>query len=110
LSATDKSDWSNAARYANAAYLLSQDIHSYYFSHIHDLIVTAATTSIDSHNNTFLIEKVLANSVEEIDLEDQDSFAYFYTKFVLICGFLGISSFKTVKAIYKYFKFRKILL
>jgi hypothetical protein len=56
------------------------------------------------------METVMKNHVEEIDLEDQDSFAYFYSKFVLVCGFLAISTFNGVKKIYKMYKNRKVLM
>jgi hypothetical protein len=110
LTATMASDWSSAASYANVAFLLSQNLHNYYFSHIHDLIVTAATTSVESHNKSHLMASVMKDHVEEIDLEDQDSFAYFYTKFVLVCGFLAISTFNGVKKLYKTYKNRKFLM
>ena len=110
LAATDASDWAKAASYANMAYITSQDLHSYFFSHIHDVVVTAATVSIHSHNNSMLTESVLRNTVEEIDLEDEDSFIYFYSKFVLVCGFLFISCFNGVKKAVKYYKNRRVLM
>ena len=110
LSAVDDSNWSSAASYSNSAYIICLELHTYFFSHIHDVVVTAATTSIDSHNNTLIRESVLKNNVEEIDLEDQDSFAYFYTKFMFVCGIFFISCFNGVKSTVKYYKNRKILM
>ena len=109
LSAVDESDWALAASYSNSAYLTCMDLHTYFFAHVHDLVVTAATTSIDSHNNSIIRDHVFKNTVQEIDLDDQDSFAYFYTKFLFVCAFFFLSCFNGVKAVVKYYKNRKIL-
>lgn len=84
-------------------------MNSYFFQHVHDLVVTAATTNINSHNNTFLHESVLRNLVEEIDIGDEDSFLYFYTKFVILCGSIFIATFNGVKSAVKKYRSRRIL-
>ena len=109
LAAVDDSNWALAASYSNSAYLTCMELHSDFFSHVHDLVVTAATTSIDSHNNSIIRDHVFKNTVQEIDLDDQDSFAYFYTKFVFVCAFIFLSCFNGVKSVFKYYKNRKIL-
>ena len=87
----------------------SQALRTYIFSHIHDVVVTAATTCVDSHNNTLLTESVMRNLVDEVDLDDQDSFGYFYSKFVLVCGFFFLVCFNGVKDMTRKYKNRRIL-
>ena len=110
LSATDSSDWAAGSSYANSAYTKCMRLRSHVLSHIHDTVVTAATTSMDSHNNTQVKESVIRNLVEETDLSDEDSFAYFYTKFLFVCGSLFIACFNAVKKTVKYYKNRRILM
>ncbi len=57
------SDWAAAASAANAAYLLSQDLLLYHRTHIHHLTVTAATTPVHTHNDSYLAHQVHANTV-----------------------------------------------
>ena len=109
LAALDASDWPAAASFSNTAHVKSCELHSTFFSHVHDLTVTAATTNIDSHNNTYIKEAVLKNFVEEIDLNDEDSFMYFYTKFVIICAVLFITAFNSVKSVVKKYRRRSLL-
>ena len=110
LAAADSSDWAAGSSYANSAFMKCMHLHSYVLSHIHDTVVTAATTSMDTHNNTHVKESIIRNLVEETDLGDEDSFAYFYTKFLFVCGSLFIACFNGVKRTVKYYKNRRILM
>ena len=110
LSASDSSDWAAGTAYANSAYIKCMHLHSHVLSHIHDTVVTAATTSIDSHNNTYVKESIVRNLVEETDVGDEDSFAYFYTKFIFVCGSLFIACFNAMKKTIRYYKNRRILM
>jgi hypothetical protein len=110
LSASDSSDWAAGTAYANSAYIKCMHLNSHVLSHIHDTVVTAATTSMDSHNNTYVKESIVRNLVEETDLGDEDSFAYFYTKFIFVCGSLFIACFNAMKKTIRYYKNRRILM
>ena len=109
LAALDASDWPAAASYSNTAHVKTCELHSTFFSHVHDLTVTAATTNIDSHNKTYIKEAILKNLVEEIDLNDEDSFMYFYTKFIIVCAVLFITAFNSVKSVVKKYRRRSLL-
>lgn len=109
LAALDASDWPAAASFSNTAHMKACELHSTFFSHVHDLTVTAATTNIDSHNNTYIKQAVLKNLVEEIDLNDEDSFMYFYTKFIIVCAVLFITAFNSVKSVVKKYRRRSLL-
>ena len=110
LSASDSSDWAAGTAYANSAYIKCMHLNSHVLSHIHDTVVTAATTSMDSHNNTYVKESIVRNLVEETDVGDEDSFAYFYTKFLFVCGSLFIACFNAMKKTIRYYKNRRILM
>jgi len=94
LAAGDVSDWSTAASVANTAYRLTQEMLTYHQEHEHDLVVTAATSSIDHHNNTYLIKQIQANTVQSkpqiLNNGTRDSFVWFFFKssfWVLPFGF-----------------------
>jgi hypothetical protein len=51
----------------------------------------------------------MRNLVEEVDIGDEDSFLYFYTKFVILCGAIFIATFNGVKSAVKKYRSRRIL-
>ena len=84
LAAGDVSDWSSAASTANTAYRLTQEMLTYHQANVHDLVVTAATSPVDHHNNTYLIKQIHANTVQSkpqiLTNVKRDSFGWFFIK------------------------------